>query len=225
MPTTIARRKFMPMAIHYFLRQDYPDAELLIIDDSTTPIGPLWPDGSDIRYINGLRLFSSLGAKRNYACSIAAGNIIVHLDDDDWYAPDWISRQVAALQNSEADICGLDKLNFYNPQQQQCWEYIYPGNTLKPWVAGATMAYKKALWERNPFPDIHVGEDNRFVWSDKVQRVALLDDTIGFVSILHSGNTSPKYTNDRRWHPISLERITQILGNDNCFYQCHQDPQ
>ena len=43
---------------------------------------------------------SSVGVKRNLACEHAEGELIAHFDDDDWYAPNRLSIQVAALRES-----------------------------------------------------------------------------------------------------------------------------
>src|SRR5215210_5881737 len=82
---TYNRRKFIPNAIRYFLRQDYTNKELIVIDDGTDAVKDLIPDHRDIRYFY-LDKKMNLGAKLNLACQHAKGNIIVHWDDDDWYA-------------------------------------------------------------------------------------------------------------------------------------------
>ena len=110
MPTA-NRRAFVPQAIALFLDQDYPDKELVILDDGTDAIGDLVPAEPAIRYIRtapGL----SLGAKRNAACEAARGDVILHWDDDDWYAPGRIRRQVDALQAGGADIAGIRRAYF-----------------------------------------------------------------------------------------------------------------
>jgi len=40
---TYNRRKFVPQAIRYFLRQSYEPKELLIIDDGSDPVNDLVP--------------------------------------------------------------------------------------------------------------------------------------------------------------------------------------
>ncbi len=113
MPTSAARSLFIPLAVRFFSRQDYPHAELIIVDDSPQPQHHLIPALPSVVYIHVPQRFSTIGAKRNYACAQAKGNIILHWDDDDWYAPDWISKQVAALENTPAGICGLSALHFF----------------------------------------------------------------------------------------------------------------
>jgi glycosyltransferase involved in cell wall biosynthesis len=149
MPTA-DRHQFLPMAIEYFLRQDYPNKELIILDDGKQAAEPIIASSAEIRYIR-LPQKGTVGEKRNQACHAALGEIIVHLDDDDWYAPDWITSQVGLLQQTETDICGLSQLYFYSPLAGKAWRYVYPSwDRHKPWVAGATMAYRRSFWEKYP---------------------------------------------------------------------------
>src|SRR5512137_1714402 len=76
---TCNRRKFVPRAIQYFLRQDYPFRELIVVDDGTDGVRDLIPGDGRIRYIRiGKKL--TIGAKRNLACEQAVGEIILHWD-------------------------------------------------------------------------------------------------------------------------------------------------
>lgn len=217
MPTTAARKKFIPLAMEYFLRQDYANTELIVLDEGEESVESLIPGTERIRYVRYPGSFSSLGDKRNYACSLAKGETILHWDDDDWYAPDWISRQVAMLESQLADICGLNTLYFFNPLLGQAWKYVYSYNR-HPWVAGATLAYRKSVWERRPFRSVDVGEDNQFVWYSEA-RVVAHEYAEGFVSILHGRNTSPKHTDDAQWTPVPVAEVVRIMGDDLLRYR------
>lgn len=188
MPTA-NRQKFIPLAIDYFLQQDYPNAELVIIDDGVESASKLIPDNPKIRYFYEEPI-GTIGVKRNYACEKAKGEIIMHWDDDDWYASEWISRQVHAQLTSGADITGLNRVIFYSPSVEKKW--MYEDSELdKPWLCGATMAYKKSFWKNHPFIDIQVGEDYDFVWNSGAVIYAM-DYMEGFVALLHAHNTSIK---------------------------------
>ncbi len=140
---TYDRRRFLAQAIAYFTRQDYSNRELIIVDDGTDCISDLLPNDPAIRYIR-LNQRHTVGAKRNLACREARGDIILHWDDDDWMA-DWrVTYQVEQLSGSSADICGLDRLFYYEPASQRAWEYIYPP-AAKTWVAGNTLCYRKSF--------------------------------------------------------------------------------
>src|SRR6202041_2143434 len=71
MPTA-DRRAFVPESIRLFLAQDYPQRELVILDDGADPVADLLPRDGRIRYIRGESQLS-IGAKRNLACAAAQG--------------------------------------------------------------------------------------------------------------------------------------------------------
>jgi glycosyltransferase involved in cell wall biosynthesis len=115
MPTA-NRPQFLTYAIDYFLKQDYVESELIILDDGAEPSYSFIPDDPRIKYFYK-DYIQLLGTKRNFCCEQATGEIIVHLDDDDWYATDWISKQVEALTLSGADLTGLSDINFLSMHQ------------------------------------------------------------------------------------------------------------
>jgi glycosyltransferase involved in cell wall biosynthesis len=206
----------VPQAIRNFLRQTYTNLELLIVDDGTDAVGDCVPDDRRIRYLRpGQKL--NTGAKRNYACGQAAGEFIVHWDDDDWY-PDWrVRAQVNALLKEGADLCGSSRVSYYEPATDRAWEYKYTGPG-KAWVAGNTLAYRKSFWERNGFPEIQVGEDSRFVWSRADKTVRDMDDASLCVAMIHEGNTSRKVTRGSFWHPRPASLIHEMLCDERYFY-------
>ncbi len=80
---TCNRRAYAQQAIRYFQRQDYENRELIIIDDGADGIGDMAKADERIRYIR-LDKKATIGAKRNWACEQAHGELIMHWDDDDW---------------------------------------------------------------------------------------------------------------------------------------------
>jgi glycosyltransferase involved in cell wall biosynthesis len=211
------RRSFIPQAIRCFLRQDYSNLELLVVDDGTEPIGDLVPNNHRIRYLRFDQKLT-IGAKRNLACEKAHGDFIVHWDDDDWY-PSWrVRAQVQAMLERGADICGSSCVAYFDPARDQAWEYRYP-STKGPWVAGNTLAYRKGFWTRHKFPDIQVGEDSRFVWSSKGHGIADLADPKLCVATVHSNNTSRKNVNAVYWHTQPRDYINSLIGDDVYFYR------
>jgi glycosyltransferase involved in cell wall biosynthesis len=199
------------------MRQDYPNLELLVIDDGTDPVADCVPESENIRYLR-LNQKMTIGAKRNFACERSRGEFIVHWDDDDWYPSRRVSAQVAALVDSGADLCGTSHLSYYDPATEQAWEYRYaaPGAA---WVAGNTLAYRKSFWARNKFPNIQVGEDSRFIWNSANKTICDLRDPTLCVAMVHSGNTSRKETGGIYWHKQPSENLCSLLGDDGYFYR------
>ncbi len=212
---TCDRRSFVTRAVRLFLAQDYPNRELVVIDDGRDSIACDLPQDSRIRYIR-LDLKRNIGAKRNLACAEARGDFIVHWDDDDWYPRHRISLQVRALLDHRADICGTSRVYYLDPSANRAWTYAYqgPGPT---WVAGNTLAYRKSFWTAHRFPEIAVGEDARFVWSASAGKVHDLADATLCVASLHAGNSARKDVASVYWNPIDPAFVRALMGDEDSF--------
>jgi O-antigen biosynthesis protein len=211
MPTA-NRRAFVPQAIRYFQRQTYANRELIVLDDGSDAVQDLIPPDPVIRY-HRLPARHALGAKRNMACEMARGEVILHWDDDDWMAERRIAYQVAALANRpQPSVCGLSSLYFCHLHGDRAWLYVYPDNG-RPWVAGGTLCYRKELWRQHRFHEIDDGEDTRFVSSLPAGAVVPLADNRFYVATVHDANTSPKRTADSRWQARPVAEIQGLLGD------------
>ena len=214
---TFNRRRFVPRAILYFLRQDYPNKELVLVDDGIDRISDLIPSDPRLHYIQ-IPQRTSLGAKRNLACEQAAGQLIAHWDDDDWHAPGRLRYQVNSLLGAKGDLCGIKILLFLDIRFGRAWRYTYPEGQ-PDWLSGSSLVYTREFWGKHRFPEIDVGEDNRFVWSADKARIVVLPDPTFHVGIIHEENTSPKHIGGIWWQAHSVEEIRRLLDSDWDYYQ------
>jgi glycosyltransferase involved in cell wall biosynthesis len=210
MPTA-GRRPFVPHAIRYFLNQDYPNKELVIVDDGRERIADLVPDDPQVQYftLDGRR---NLGAKRNICVEHSRGDLILHWDDDDWSAPGRIRCQVEALLGAGAEVCGLRQMLFYEVGTGQVWLYSYPSRQ-NNWLAGGSLLYTRAFWRRSPFPNIQIASDTRFVMSRRLDKAVVLPDYRIYVALIHPGNTSPKGMKCPYWSRWSGDLKT-VMGEE-----------
>jgi glycosyltransferase involved in cell wall biosynthesis len=215
MPTA-DRRRFVPQAIRYFQAQDYPNRELVIVDDGKESVADLIPADPSIRYLR-LTGKRSLGAKRNECVEAARGDLIMHWDDDDWMAAHRISYQLEALLREEAEVCGLERMLFYHIDKDEVWLYQYPDRHC-PWLAGGSLLYTREFWRRSPFPNIQVASDTRFVWDRPMKRRVALSDYQFYVAMIHSANTSPKVFTSPYWTRSDAD-LKSLIGRDLVFYQ------
>jgi glycosyltransferase involved in cell wall biosynthesis len=207
----------VPLAIEYFLRQDYEPRELIVLDDGSDPVEDMIPADERFRYI---RVPSKLtvGAKRNLACEQAGGEIILHWDDDEWYAPRRIRVQVQHLLRERADLCGLNPVLFYDLGTSLAWRYRYPPEE-RFWVAGTSFCYRRTFWERKPFAEVDVGEDNRFLWEAPPAPMSTFPDITCLVAMIHDGNVSPKSPGGGYWEAFDAAEVRRILGEDFAVYE------
>ena len=215
---TFNRRPFVSQAIAYFLRQDYPCKELIIVDDGDDGIADLVPDDRMIRYIR-LEKKQSLGAKRNLACTQARGALICHWDDDDWMASWRICYQARQLLETKADVGGLNRLYFYDPFCGRSYRYLYPKKKTTL-LAGGSLCFAKYFWEQNPFPEIDLGEDTGFLWNDRPKKLMAHEDNSFYVALIHPANTNPRYPTRQRWSTYPTDKLEAMLGTDLGFYRC-----
>jgi ADP-heptose:LPS heptosyltransferase len=219
---TYKRGRFLCRAIEYFARQDYPNRELIVIDDEENAASGPVAEAPGVRHIR-LDERKSVGEKRNIGCRAAAGSIILHWDDDDWQAPWRISYQVRELLARGADICGLESEMYLNTTSGEAWRYVYAASARR-WVAGNTLCYKRSFWEAHPFADVQVGEDIRFVSEAEPSRVWSLTDSSFIIGIIHPENVSPKHTKDRSWKAWPPAEAYRLMGDDRLFYGGSRGP-
>src|SRR4051812_3839673 len=103
MLTMKSRARFWAAAREVFAHQTYANRTLLTIDGD----GP-----------------ASFGAKRNIGIAQSLGDIIVHLDDDDWSAPTRVASQVERLLASGKAVTGYRTMPFYDVRNGEAVEYI-----------------------------------------------------------------------------------------------------
>jgi hypothetical protein len=205
---TFNRRLFVPRAIHCFLTQDYPHAELIVVDDGTDPIVDLLPDDRRVRYFR-LPARQNVGAKRNFACQQARGSFVLHWDDDEWYAPCRISRQLNALRNSAARVSGTSVALFYNETSDRAFRYSYGGHG-SGWMGA--LAYPLSVWKERCFDSVPIAEDVRFISRVPVSLRHDFRDPYLYVASIHGANTSPKITTGAYWRPEPIESIHGVPG-------------
>lgn len=133
-----------------FVRQSYPNRELIVVLDWGMPV----IEGDRIRCVF-IHRGASIGAKRNAAVNVSKGDIIAHLDSDDWYGSGWLDQMYSQLTAFGCNVTGLDTAIF----DADGTEYVYEYEGVMPYVLGATMVYFRKAWETNQFKDISEGED------------------------------------------------------------------
>ena len=95
-PTRLSTQHRHGLLYESYKHQTYPLKELIVMDDSPTP-SPFFSSLSDdtVRYIH-IKEPTALGTKRNSLASAAAGTVLAHFDDDDYYSPAYLDTMVTA---------------------------------------------------------------------------------------------------------------------------------
>ncbi len=196
MPTR-ARVAFARQALLDWQAQDYPNKELVIVDDKMQPSFRHGVDVPGVVYLTTDKMGSlTVGEKRNIACGYATGEYVCHWDDDDRHGPGRITDQMNRLEETGADITGYLPLTFVAENGDR-WEYVSPNRSFPP---GSGLCYQKDVWRRRPFQAKNVGEDLAFTVGLNAV-VAPGGDHL--VATIHSGNTSPRALKGCQWRKVA----------------------
>ena len=169
---TFNRRPFIPMMLKCFEHQNYPkdNIEWLIVDDGTDKIEDLVSHIPQIKYFKFDEKMT-LGKKRNFLNDKATGDIIIFIDDDDYYPPERISHAVETLTQSKALCAGSSEMFIYFKHISKMYKFGPYGPNH---ATAATFAFKRELLLQTRFDDnSSLAEEKKF----------LKDYTIPFVQL------------------------------------------
>jgi glycosyltransferase involved in cell wall biosynthesis len=135
---TFNRRPFIAAMMQCFNHQTYPRdrMEWIIVDDGTDPIDDLVSQHPCVQYFRlGEKI--SLGKKRNMMHEKARGDIIVYMDDDDYYPPDRVSHAVNTLldhrkRKTGIKLAGSSEMCIYFKPENRRFSGPFPLGPLDP---------------------------------------------------------------------------------------------
>jgi glycosyltransferase involved in cell wall biosynthesis len=185
---TYNRRPFIPFLIQCFQHQDYVgEVEWIIVDDGDS-IEDLVKDIPQVKYIR-LDKKVPLGKKRNIMHENCSGDIIVYMDDDDYYPPTRISHAVQRLQESECLCAGSSIIHVYYSHLHKIVEFGPYGPNH---ATAGTFAFKKELLLENSYDDMaSLAEESHFLKEFTIPMVQL-DPKHVILVVAHSHNTFDK---------------------------------
>lgn len=199
---TYNRRPFIPMMFECFQNQTYPKnkIEWIIVDDGSDKIEDLILESNiqQIRYFK-IEKKMALGEKRNYMHSKVNGEIIVYMDDDDYYPPERISHSVETLQKNPQALCaGASEIYIFFKHIQkmiQCGPYG-PNH-----ATAGTFAFRKKLLETSKYESHAAIAEERAFLKDYTVPFAQMDPLKTILVFSHEHNTFDKRKMFDNAHP------------------------
>ena len=202
---TFNRRPFIPAMIECFNHQTYPKEKMewIIIDDGTDKIEDLVASIPNVKYFK-YDTKMPLGKKRNLMHTKTKGDIIIYMDDDDYYPPERVSHAVTMLLTHPKALCaGASEIYIYFKHIQKMYQFGPYGP--KHATAG-TFAFKRELLKDHKYDDnASLAEEREFLKNYTVPFVQLEPKkTILVFSHTHNtfdkktllNNINPKYTKE-----------------------------
>jgi len=188
---TYNRRSFIPMLIKNFLAQTYPMEliEWIVVDDGTDPVGDLFKDIPNVKYFYQEEKMK-LGRKRNYMHEKAKGDIIVYMDDDDYYPPDRINHAVNRLRSTPQALCsGSSTIYIYFKDTGKIWQFGPYGPNH---ATAGTFAFKRKLLKETHYDDdAELAEEKQFLKNYTIPFIQL-NPLKSILCFAHDQNTFDK---------------------------------
>ena len=188
---TFNRRPFIPYIKKCFEHQTYPKEKMewIIIDDGFDPVGDLFKDIPQVKYFY-FPEHMSLGKKRNLMHSKCSGDIIVYMDDDDYYPTERVSHAVETLlSNPNALVAGSSEMHIYFDSIKSIMQFGPYGPNH---ATAATFAFKKETLLVSSYDDnALLAEERHFLQNYTIPFVQL--DTLKTILVFsHKHNSLNK---------------------------------
>lgn len=186
------RKIFFELAVNNFLSQDYPQKllEWIIIDDGTEDITDLLPKNDN--RIKHIKVKTSnknmtISKKRNLGFKHSTGEIILHMDDDDYYLPSSISTRVKVLlyyKEKGIKCVGCERFGCHDLEKDT--SFIIDKNNE---IAEASMAYFKEFIQTRNFDENILKGEGRIFCRGRNKQIMKLPFEFIFISFTHGKNT------------------------------------
>ena len=230
---TFNRRPFWEYTIKCFMHQNYPKdkMEWIIIDDGTDKIKDLVEGIPQVKYYEYDEKMP-LGKKRNIMHDKSKGDIIVYMDDDDYYPPERVSHAVNMLMTHPSALCaGASEIYIWFKHIQKMFQFGPYGPNH---ATAGTFAFKRELLKDHRYEDhAALAEEKAFLKNYSVPFVQLepkktilvfshIHNTFDKKKLLEQGEndyqkTSPRtvdeFVKDIDMRQFYMEKIDGLLQN------------
>jgi glycosyltransferase involved in cell wall biosynthesis len=218
---TYNRRRFLPALIECYKAQTFPltRMEWIILDDGEDCVRDVFEAAAktipNVRYIRHERkqvaedgkvsLLPKLliGAKRNWLNREARGEIIVAMDDDDYYPPERVRHVVTKFtQHPKVELAGSSEIYVYYTDVKEIYKL---GPYKENHATNGTMAWRRSYARSHKYDETVTHAEERSFLDDYTHPMIQLDPFKVMLVISHSENTFDK------------KQLRDQAGNSNPF--------
>lgn len=194
---TFNRPHMFKVAVCNYMNFNYPRDKLqwVIVDDGDhdLKVNELLPEGENIKYIS-IDKQVPIGVKRNICVENSDNDIIVCMDDDDFYPVNSVKIRVLELLRSKKQCVTCTTIACFHINKLISMVNVPPHKlAFSERISEATLTFYKSFWEKQKFPSTSIGEADGFL-SGRVNDCLEVSWEGIIVSLLHNRNVSGKIT-------------------------------
>ena len=210
---TFNRRPFFPIIKKCFENQTYPKdrMEWIIIDDGTDKIEDLVINIPYIKYYKyNEKMF--LGKKRNLMHEKSKGEIIIYMDDDDYYPPVRVSHAVDILQKNPQALCaGSSEMFIFFKHINKMYKFGPYGPNHS---TAATFAFRRELLLKTQYDDNAALAEEKIFLKNYTIPFVQLDPIKTILVFSHDHNSFDKKTlldNPNKYVTFSNKTVDEFI--------------
>jgi len=192
---TYNRRRFIPSLIKMVQTQTYPrnKMEWIVYDDGQEEVRDLFEAmRHDLPTLNFIWSEDkmTLGEKRNRLNQEAKGDIIVAMDDDDFYFPERVQEAVMALtMNPGVHLAGSSEVYMYFTDTREIWK---AGPYFDKHATNGTMAWTKQYARTHRYNETVAFAEERSFLDEFINPLIQLNPKKVILVMSHTDNTFDK---------------------------------
>lgn len=179
---TADRHDLCRRALRAFANQTYENRELIVLDNGKLPVESLLEEFDHLR-IRYQRVDwtpdATIGALRNRSLDLVTGDYVFpQWDDDDWPAPDMLTRQLAEIRASDADACLLPG-TIVHIDEPEFFHHPFYGRLRE----GTAILHRRD--DEVQFPDLRTTSDTVYKKTWLQRKAVILPDTAASLYVRH----------------------------------------
>lgn len=224
------RLAMLRRAIDSALGQTFAPSEIIVIDNCSPDFDifeALSDYGARIKVIRNTGN-NGCGDARNVGVKLAMGEFVAFLDDDDYWKPNKLERQMAAIGNAVMVTCGQEftpragfnvrQINSITPDMLRIHN---------PICGPSTFVCRRSLFQQVEFdPRLKYAEDWDFlVRTLSVGEVAYVAEPLLYYTVDETGKSMTSAGRNRSWEEIqyrfaAADKHRQFMGESNYRVRC-----
>ena len=224
---TITRNRsdFYPLIVRNIQTCDYPKhlIEWILIEDGSSRFDKTnyyesIPSSIQVKYVYLGDLHFPIGYKRNLAVKHSSHDILVHLDDDDYYPSESILARVRCLSGQiESLYCvGCLSVRTFNLFTERTYE-AYESSDIN--MSESSLAYKREFWNERSFVNKCSSAEGIAFLKDRYEKCMSLPHMFVIVQFDHNKNTITRRNDQEFYTNSGVNFLNTINNNDVKFIQ------
>jgi glycosyltransferase involved in cell wall biosynthesis len=164
--TTHNRRHFLREALDSVLQQDFPDKEIVVVDDGSRDDSYEEVRGLPVRYL--WQPNRGISNARNRGVAVSAGEYIAFLDGDDLWKKKKLSTQIALMNEEGSSISYTDEIWIRNGRRlnQKKRHAKYSGNIFSRCLPLCIISPSSVVMRREIFSEVGLFDETLPVCED-----------------------------------------------------------